>query len=116
MSSPRNNLDAILARLLGRVTSLTIGPIELQEFVKFVSDKTKVGIQATKARIKKDRAERVAEARAASMAAEADGRIIRDRPEPDGELTPTVSFLDEVLTADRSGAADAECVGSTCAV
>jgi hypothetical protein len=35
---------------------------ELQEFVKFVSDKTKVGIQTIKARIKKDRAERVAKA------------------------------------------------------
>jgi hypothetical protein len=36
------------------------------------------------------------------MEAEADGRIIRDRPEPDGELTPTVSFLDEVLTKVES--------------
>ena len=38
----------------------------------------------------------------ADLDAEADGRIIRLRPEPDGELTPTVMFVDELLASDKS--------------
>jgi len=34
------------------------------------------------------------------MASGADGRLIRPRPEPDGELTPIVTFLDDFLAAD----------------
>jgi hypothetical protein len=75
---------------------------EVDEFAKFVSDKTKAGIRPIRARLKKERAEREDKARKASMEAKADGRIIRPRPEPRGELTPTVSFLDEVLTSDGS--------------
>ena len=36
------------------------------------------------------------------MEAKADGRIIRPRPEPDGELLPEVTFLDDVLANDQS--------------
>jgi hypothetical protein len=36
------------------------------------------------------------------MESKADGRIIRPRPEPDGELLPIVTFLDDVLVADQS--------------
>jgi hypothetical protein len=75
---------------------------EVDEFAKFVSGKTKAGIRTLQARIKKQRAERKAEARKASMEAKAEGRIIRPRPDPDGELTPTVSFLDELLTDNGS--------------
>ena len=52
-------------------------------------------------RVKKERAEREAEKRKASIASNADGRIVRPRPEPDGELLPVVTFLDEVLAADQ---------------
>ena len=75
---------------------------ELEEFAKFVSEKAGAGIRPVMARIKKERAEREAEARKASIEAKADGRIIRPRPEPDGELLPEVSFLDEVLANNRS--------------
>jgi hypothetical protein len=75
---------------------------ELDEFAKFVSEKSNVGIRSVWARIKKERAERKAKVRKASMEAKADGRIVRARPEPDGELTPIVSLLDEVLTNDGS--------------
>jgi hypothetical protein len=75
---------------------------ELEEFTKLVAETAGVGIQPVKARIKKERAEREAEARKASIEAKADGRIIRPRPEPDGELLPEVSFLDEVLANNRS--------------
>ena len=75
---------------------------ELDDFAKFVSEKTHAGIRPVKARIKKERAEREAEARKASAEVKADGRIIQPRPEPDGELLPVVSFLEEVLANDRS--------------
>ncbi|MGY3234094.1 hypothetical protein ACVMAJ_000984 [Bradyrhizobium sp. USDA 4448] len=75
---------------------------EEEEFVALVSETTGVGVRALRARIKKERVERKAEARKASMEAEAktDGRIVRPRPEADGELVPTVTFLDEVLVND----------------
>jgi hypothetical protein len=75
---------------------------ELDEFAKFVSNTAGVGIRPLQARIKKERAEQKAETRKTSMEAKADGRIIRPRPEPDGELLPEVSFLDEVLANDQS--------------
>ena len=75
---------------------------EVDEFAKFVSEKTATGIRPVRARIKKERAEREAQASNASMQAKADGRIVRSRPEPDGELLPEVSFLDDVLANDRS--------------
>jgi len=74
---------------------------EVDEFAAHVSKKTSAGIRSVKARIKKW-AEREAGARKASMDATVDGRIIRSRPEPDGELLPEVSFLDDVLTNDQS--------------
>lgn len=75
---------------------------ELEEFVTLVSKTAGVGMRPLKARIKKERAERKAKAREASMETKADGRIIRPRPEPDGELLPIVTFLDDVLVADQS--------------
>ncbi|MEH2563502.1 hypothetical protein [Bradyrhizobium sp. AZCC 2289] len=51
-------------------------------------------------RTKKDRAERLAQK--ASVESTTDGRIIRPRPEPDGELLPTVTFVDEILAADKN--------------
>ncbi len=75
---------------------------ELEEFVTLVSKTAGVGMRPLRARIKKERAERKAKAREASMESKADGRIIRPRPEPDGELLPIVTFLDDVLVADQS--------------
>jgi hypothetical protein len=75
---------------------------ELDEFIKFVSKTLGVGVMPLKARIKKERAERAAEARKASMESKADGRIVRPKPEPDGELLPIVSFLDDHLSKDKS--------------
>ena len=50
-----------------------------------------------KARVKKERKERETAKQKATMASSEDGRIVRPRPEPDGELLPTVRFLDEFL-------------------
>src|SRR4029077_3943750 len=38
----------------------------------------------------------------ASMDTEEDGRIVRPRPEPEGELLPTVTFLDDVRAPAQS--------------
>jgi hypothetical protein len=73
---------------------------EEDQFAKFVSEKSKTSIRAVRARIKKKRAERRAKARESSMEAQGDGRIILRRPEPYGELTPVVTFLDELLAND----------------
>jgi hypothetical protein len=54
-----------------------------------------------KARNNKERREREAASRKATIASSADGRIIKPRPEPDGELLPTVTFLDEILASDQ---------------
>lgn len=76
---------------------------EIDGFAKFVAEAVGIGVRPLKSRIKKESTERAAEARSASMQAkvEADGRIVRPRPETDGELTPTVTFLDEVLANDQ---------------
>ena len=75
---------------------------EVDGFAKFVAEKTKAGIRPVRARFKKERAEREAKARKASMEAKADGRMIRPRPETDGELLPEVTFLDGLLANDSS--------------
>ncbi|MCK1698341.1 hypothetical protein [Bradyrhizobium sp. 144] len=77
---------------------------ELEEFVALVSESTSMGVRALRARIKREHKERKAEACKVSMEAEAkaDGRIVRLRPEVDGELVPTVTFLDGVLVNDPS--------------
>ncbi len=75
---------------------------ELAEFIALVAKAANVGVRVLMRRIKKDRAERQAEKQKASIETSTDGRIIRPRPEPDGELLPTVTFLDELLAADRN--------------
>ena len=75
---------------------------ELEEFTNVVSKTSDVGVRPLRARIKKEREERTAEARKAFMESTADGRIVLPRPEPDGELSPIVSLLDGVLSDDKS--------------
>jgi hypothetical protein len=79
---------------------------ELDEFIRFISKTTGVGIRPLSARIKKESKERDSKARKASieasMGSAAGGRIIRPRPEPDAELLPIVSFLDELLANDHN--------------
>jgi hypothetical protein len=73
---------------------------EEDQFAKCVSEKTKASIRSVRARIKKMRSERRAKARESAMEAKTDGRMVLPRPEPYGELTPTVSLLDDVLAND----------------
>jgi hypothetical protein len=74
---------------------------DLEDFAVTVAKAAKVGMRAVKARINKQHREKESASRKATMAANADGRIVRARPEPDGELLPTVEFLDQVLASDQ---------------
>jgi hypothetical protein len=74
---------------------------ELTDFAATVSKVANVGVRAVMARINKERRDRETAKRKAAMASNADGRIIRSRPEPDGELLPTVTFLDQLLASDQ---------------
>jgi hypothetical protein len=74
---------------------------ELTDFVTTVAKKADVGLQAVKARIAKDRREREQTKRKAALASGGDGRLIRLRPQSDGERLPTTTFLDEVLASDQ---------------
>jgi hypothetical protein len=79
---------------------------ELDEFTRLVSKTAGVGIRPLRARIKEERRERAvalaAETRNTSTESETDGRIVLPRPEPNGELSPTVSYLDDFLSKDKS--------------
>jgi hypothetical protein len=74
---------------------------ELADFVATVAKKAGKGLQAVKARIAKERREQERAQCKAALASGGDGRMIRPRPEPDGELLPTTTFLDEVLASDQ---------------
>jgi hypothetical protein len=75
---------------------------EVADFAAVVAKIADVGVAAVKARITKERREREQAERKAAIERGADGRIVRPRPEPDGELTPVVTFLDQLFAADPS--------------
>ena len=77
-------------------------PDELASFALAIANTAGIPVSAVKARVAKQQRERARVQRQADLNAEADGRIIRLRPEPDGELTPTVIFVDELLASDES--------------
>jgi hypothetical protein len=74
---------------------------ELADFAATVAKTVGIGVRAVMARIVKERREREQAQRKAALASGGDGRLIRPRPEPDGELLPTTKFLDEVLASDQ---------------
>lgn len=89
--------DATVDHAMEILSRTEIEEDELSAFVKLVSKTTGVREKPIKDRVRKEQNTRAVQANQASMEAEAEGRIVRPRPEPDGELTPVVSFLDEVL-------------------
>ena len=74
---------------------------ELADFAATVAKKARIGVQAVKARIAKERRERDKAKRKTALASGGDGRLTRPRPEFDGELLPWTKFLDEVLASDQ---------------
>ena len=77
-------------------------PDELASFAATVASAAGIPVSAIRARVAKQQRECARAQRQADLHAEADGRIVRLRPEPDGELTPTVMFVDELLASDTS--------------
>ena len=75
---------------------------EVHDYANTVAKAANVSLKGVLARISKEQRERDQARRKATMDAGADGRVIRPRPEQDGELTPTVKFVDELLAADPS--------------
>ena len=75
-------------------------PDELADFTVSIAKAAGIGVRAVMARISKERRERDRAQRKATISQRSNDRIVRPRPEPDGELTPTVAFLDQVLGAD----------------
>src|ERR1700730_11081339 len=73
---------------------------ELAEFAAALAEAAGIGLRAVKARIAKALREREQAEQRAAVTSEGDGRMVRPRPEPDGELTPVVTFLDQILAAD----------------
>ena len=71
---------------------------ELQEFTSALAKAAGIKPTAVKARIAKALKERQRSKTALSKGQ--DGRLVRPRPASDGELTPVVKFVDEVLAAD----------------
>jgi hypothetical protein len=74
---------------------------ELSDFTATVAKAAGIGVQAVKVRIAKERRDGEQVRRKMAAASGADGRIIRSRPEFDGELSPTATFLDQLLAADQ---------------
>ena len=94
--------DGIVDHAMSVFALSELEPDELATFAADVAHAAGLPASAVKARIAKEQQERQRAQRQAALAAEDDGRIIRDRPERDGELTPTVTFVDELLAADNS--------------
>ncbi len=94
--------DGMIDHALAILAQAELEEDELADFVACVAKAANVGVRVLMRRIKKDRAEREAEKQKASTGSSTDGRIVRRRPEPDGELLPTVTFVDEILAADRN--------------
>ena len=73
---------------------------ELAEFATALAKAAGIGLRAVKARIAKEHREREQAEQKAAVTSEGDGRMVRPRPEPDGELRPIVTFLDQIFAAD----------------
>src|SRR5262249_26036352 len=94
--------DGIVDHAMAVFATSELEPDELAAFAEAVARAARLSVPAVKARIAKEQRELQRAQRQATLTAEDDGRIIRDRPERDGELTPTVTFVDELLAADNS--------------
>ena len=74
---------------------------ELEDFVATVAKDADIGVRAVNGADSEGTREREQAERKTALASGGDGRMIRTRPQPDGELLPTTKFLDEVLASDQ---------------
>jgi hypothetical protein len=94
-------VDALMDYAMAIWATAAMEADELEDFVETVAKKAGSSVRAVKARIAKERREREQAARKKALASGEDGRLIRPRPARDGELTPTTTFLDDVLASDQ---------------
>jgi hypothetical protein len=94
-------VDGLIDYAMATLAMAELEADELADFAATVAKASGVGVQAVKARIVKERREQERAQCKAALASGGDGRMIRPRPEPDGELLPTTTFLDEVLASDQ---------------
>src|SRR6516165_3793495 len=94
-------VDGLIDHAVALLAMTEMEADELEDFVATVAQKARVGVQAVKARIAKDRREREKANRKRALASSSDGRLTRPRPQFDAELVPTTKFLDEVLASDQ---------------
>ena len=80
-------VDGLIDYAMAILATAEMEPDELADFAATVAKAASIGVRAVMARIAKERREREQAQRKAAVASGADGRIIRPRPEPDGELT-----------------------------
>jgi hypothetical protein len=97
----RAPVDGLIDYAMAILATTDMEADEHADLVSTVARKAGIGVGAVKARIAKERREREQAERKKAMASGADGRLIRPRPRPDGELGPTTKFLDEVLASDQ---------------
>jgi hypothetical protein len=94
-------VDGLIDHAMAILATTEMKADELADFVTTVAKASGIGVQAVKARIAKERRKREEAERKAAFATGGDGRLIRPRPAPDGELLPTTTFLDQVLASDQ---------------
>ncbi|MGE3784527.1 MAG: hypothetical protein AB7H71_17535, partial [Alphaproteobacteria bacterium] len=92
--------DAIVDFAMAILASSELEADEIADFAATVAKAAGIGVRAVMARITNERRKRERAQRKAAMSQRAKDRILRVRPEADGELTPTVTFLDQLLAAD----------------
>jgi hypothetical protein len=94
-------VDGLIDYAMAILATTEMEADELADFAATVAKTKGIGVRAVMARIAKERREREQAQRKKVLASGGDGRLIRPRPEPDGELLPTTKFLDEVLASDQ---------------
>jgi hypothetical protein len=92
--------DGVMDHAIAIVNMAELEPDEIDQFTEAVAKAANIGKRAVVARFAKAQKAREEAARNAAAASGDDARIVRPRPPPDGEVTPTVTFLDELLAAD----------------
>ena len=92
-------VDGLIDYAMALLATTKMEADELEDFVATFAKTAGIGVRAIKARIAKEEREKAK--RKAALVSGGDGRIVRPRPEPDEELVPTTTFLDEVLASDQ---------------
>ena len=92
--------DGIMDYAMAILATTEMEADELADFAATLAKAANIGVRAVMARITKECRQREQVERTAAMASGADGRVIRPCPKTDGELTPVVTLLDEILASD----------------